>query len=111
MSQNTTEHIAGSRTRAPDTTVRVRYFAAARAATGTEAETLQLPAADGPSPTRAVVEALLGQLHSQPVTGQPPLARVLARSSFLLNGVACPEPSTEIPDAAVLDVLPPFSGG
>ena len=111
MSQNTTEHLAGSDTCATGTCVRVRYFAAARAAAGTEAETLQLPAADGPPPTRADVEALLRQLHLQPVPGQPPLAQVMARSSFLLNGVACPEPTTQIPDQGILDVLPPFSGG
>jgi hypothetical protein len=43
--------------------------------------------------------------------GQPPLGQVLARSSFLLDGVACPDPDTRVPAAATLDVLPPFSGG
>lgn len=92
-------------------TVRVRFFAAARAAAGTEAEILALPTGDGASCTRGEVEALLVRGHSQPVPGQPPLGQVLARSSFLLDGVACPDPGTEIPAGAVLDVLPPFSGG
>lgn len=85
----------------------MRYFAAARAAAGTEAETVDL---DGPA-TRRAVEALLVRRHPQPVPGQPPLAQVLARSSFLLDGVACPDPEAELPAGAVLDVLPPFSGG
>ncbi len=85
----------------------MRYFAAARAAAGTEAETLTL---DRPS-TRRQVEALLVRAHPQPVPGQPELGQVLARSSYLLDGIACPDPDTHIPDQAVLDVLPPFSGG
>lgn len=86
----------------------VRYFAAARAAAGTEAETVPLTA---PTRTRREVEALLVARHRQPEPGRPPLAQVLARSSFLLDGVACPDPDTTVPDGAVLDVLPPFSGG
>jgi sulfur-carrier protein len=87
----------------------VRYFAAARAAAGTEAEALELPA-DRPC-TRQEVEELLARAHPEPPPGQPPLAEVLARSSFLLDGVACPDPQAPVPDGAVLDVLPPFSGG
>ncbi|MFI7483561.1 MoaD/ThiS family protein [Kocuria sp. M1R5S2] len=87
----------------------VRYFAAARAAAGTDSETVPL---DGPAaPTRREVECLLAARHPQPPSGQPPLAQVLARSSFLLDGVACPDPRTPIGPDAVLDVLPPFSGG
>ncbi|MEX5303425.1 MoaD/ThiS family protein [Kocuria sabuli] len=85
----------------------VRYFAAARAAAGTEAETLDL---DRPT-TRRDVETLLARAHPHPGPGQPPLAQVLARSSYLLDGIACPDPDTPIPHEAVLDVLPPFSGG
>jgi molybdopterin converting factor small subunit len=88
--------------------VLVRYFAAARAAAGTEAETVPL---DAPALPRREVEGLLAARHPQPPAGQPPLAEVLARSSFLLDGVACPDPDTTVPDGAVLDVLPPFSGG
>jgi sulfur-carrier protein len=87
----------------------VRYFAAARAAAGTEAETVTVPA--GRACTRQDVEALLVRAHPQPPPGQPPLAEVLARSSFLLDGIACPDPATPVPAGAVLDVLPPFSGG
>ena len=85
----------------------MRYFAAARAAAGTETETLTLPRPT----TRGEIQALLIEAHPHPVPGQPPLAQVLTRSSYLLDGVACPDPGTTIPDQAVLDVLPPFSGG
>lgn len=87
--------------------VLVRYFAAARAAAGTEAETLTL---DRPA-TRGHIQDLLARAHPHPGPGQPDLAQVLARSSYLLDGIACPDPDTTIPDEAVLDVLPPFSGG
>lgn len=86
----------------------VRYFAAARAAAGTDTESLPL---EGPVPARREVEEMLARRHPQPPPGQPPLAEVLARSSYLLDGVACPDPHTPVQDDAVLDVLPPFSGG
>lgn len=88
--------------------MQVRYFAAARAAAGTEAETVPL---DRPSRPRREVEELLVARHPRPAPGRPPLAEVLARSSFLLDGVACPDPHAPVPDGSVLDVLPPFSGG
>jgi len=88
--------------------MRIRYFAAARAAAGTEAEDLH----PGPGPvSRREVEAHLVRAHPDPLPGQPGLGQVLARSSFLLDGVACPDPATVIPPQATLDVLPPFSGG
>ncbi len=86
----------------------MRYFAAARAAADTEAETV---AFDAPALPRREVEEMLVARHPQPAPGRPPLAQVLARSSFLLDGVACPDPDTPVPADAVLDVLPPFSGG
>ena len=91
----------------------VRYFAAARVAAGTEAETVPLDGAapGGVGPVRRDVEEMLARRHPQQPPGQPPLAEVLARSSFLLDGVACPDPATRVSAEAVLDVLPPFSGG
>ena len=88
--------------------MQIRYFAAARAAAGTEAEVLDL---DGPALSRREVEELLARRHPEPPPGQPPLGQVLARSSFLLDGVACPDPGAEVPAGATLDVLPPFAGG
>lgn len=91
----------------------VRYFAAARAAAGTDTETVALERVSpgGTAPTRRHVEELLARRHPQPPPGQPPLAQVLARSSYLVDGIACPDPEAEVPPDAVLDVLPPFSGG
>lgn len=82
-------------------TLRVRYFAAARAAAGTEYETVTLP--QGASVADAVAE--LRELHPDR------LPKVLAAASYLLDGVAVRNAATTIPRDAELDVLPPFAGG
>lgn len=84
------------------TTVRVavRFFAAARAAAGTEAEELTLPAG-------ATVQALVDQLASR----NPQLERVLARCSYLCDGVAVRDTGMTLLNTQTLDVLPPFAGG
>jgi molybdopterin synthase sulfur carrier subunit len=51
--------------------------------------------------------AELGRLLS---TGNPALADVLARSTFLVDGRAT-HPDILIPASAQVDVLPPFAGG
>jgi len=78
------------------TTVTVRYWAAARAAAGTDSETLT-----GVT-VREVVDAA--------VAAHPDLARVAAVATFLLDGrsVTRDEP---VPDGATVEVLPPFAGG
>ncbi|TNC28133.1 MoaD/ThiS family protein [Amycolatopsis alkalitolerans] len=83
------------------TTVLVRYFASARAASGVEQETLQLPAGTS-------VSDVLGVLR-----GRHPekLPKVLEAASFLLDGIAVRDRSRTVPDGAELDVLPPFAGG
>jgi sulfur-carrier protein len=83
-------------------TVTVRYFAAARAAAGTEVEELALPA--GPY----TVDDVLRELS---VRHGPGLSRVLGACSFLLDEVAVRSRSVPLSDGAVLDVLPPFAGG
>ncbi|MEN3268920.1 MAG: sulfur-carrier protein [Pseudonocardia sp.] len=85
------------------TTIRatVRYFAAARAAAGAEAEQVELP-------TDGTVEDLLATIRDR---HGPELARVLERCTFLLDEVAVRNRSTPLPDQATLDVLPPFAGG
>ena len=85
------------------TTIRatVRYFAAARAAAGTESEPEELPA-DG------TVEHLLAAIRDR---HGAELAHVLERCTFLLDEVAVRNRSTPLPDQATLDVLPPFAGG
>jgi molybdopterin converting factor small subunit len=81
-------------------TVTVRYFAAARAAAGVEAEKVEV--ADGAS-----VEDLLATVRGI----GPELARLLDRCSFLLDEVAVRDRGARLHEGAVLDVLPPFAGG
>lgn len=88
----------------------VRYFAAAKAAAGVATEQVDLDHVDA-DPTRGAVENHLISLHPESPAGEPPLAEVLARSSFLLDGQSCPTPQTPVHGNATLDVLPPFAGG
>jgi sulfur-carrier protein len=82
------------------TRVTVRFFAAARAAAGVEETDLALP-------TGATVADLIGVLEAQ----GPDLARVLARCSYLCDGVAVRDTTAVLADSCVVDVLPPFAGG
>lgn len=89
-------------TTAPTTaTVRVRYFAGARAAAGVNEETVVLPAG-------ATVRDLVADLAAR--HGEA-LTRVLTACSFLLDGVAVRDQATDLPDGSGVDVLPPFAGG
>ncbi|OBB61947.1 molybdopterin synthase sulfur carrier subunit [Mycobacterium sp. 852013-51886_SCH5428379] len=84
------------------TTVRVtvRFFAAARAAADAESIDLEL----APDTTVAqVVSELSGRSTD--------LARVLARCSYLCDGVAVRDQAMTLQNAQTLDVLPPFAGG
>jgi molybdopterin synthase sulfur carrier subunit len=76
----------------------VRYFAAARAATGTATE--EIPAGS----LKELVEALELR-HGQR------LIRVLGACSFLVDGLSCREPATTLTGSSTVDVLPPFAGG
>ena len=78
--------------------VRVRYWAAARAAAGHEEETVDA----------STVGELLTALARRPA-----LATVLSASSLLVDGAAVrrQETSRVIPAGTVVDVLPPFAGG
>lgn len=80
--------------------VTVRYFAAARAAAGVEAETLVVR----PGTT---VSELVERLA---VRGSG-LATVLSRCSYLCEGIAVRDEATALHPGDTLDVLPPFSGG
>jgi molybdopterin converting factor small subunit len=84
------------------TTVRVavRFFAAARAAAGTETEDLTVPAG-------TTVQSLVDELASR----SPELDRVLKRCSYLCDGVAVRDTGMSLQNAQTLDVLPPFAGG
>lgn len=80
--------------------VTVRYFAAARAAAGTESETVAV--APG-----ATISGLLSTLRSRSYE----LATVLDRCSFLCDGIAVREVLTPLEMDQTVDVLPPFAGG
>ncbi len=81
----------------------VRYFAGARAAAGTDEETVRLEANTTPVDAAAVIDAL----HDRHTS----LASVLPACSFLLAGLAVRDRSVAVPDGSTLDVLPPFAGG
>ena len=83
------------------TTIAVRYFAAARAAAGVDADKVQV-ASD------ATVADLL---HAVRAEHGPELARVLQRCSYLLDEVAVRDLGAPLGAATALDVLPPFAGG
>ena len=84
-----------------DVTATVRYFAGAKAAAGKPAETVVLPEGT----TVADLVAAIAADHGEALT------RVLAASSLLLDGLAVHERTAPLPDAATVDVLPPFAGG
>lgn len=81
--------------------VRLRYYAGARAAAGTTEEVLSLPAGG------TVADAL----RKAETHGGPALGRVLPACSFLLDGLAVHDPETSLTDGVQLDILPPFAGG
>lgn len=81
--------------------VSVRYFAAARAASGIDEERLVVA---GPATVEAVLAAAVSAHGDE-------LERVLARCSYLRNSIAVHGLSTPLNDGDVLDVLPPFAGG
>lgn len=80
--------------------VTVRYFAAARSASGFDDEIIGL--APG-----ATVGALVHTLSER----DPELAKVLSRCSYLCDGIAVRDLGMTLVDAQTLDVLPPFAGG
>lgn len=81
--------------------VTVRYFAAARAASGTDSELVD-----------ATPQTTVGQLVRQLAADHgEKLADVLERCSFLVDGVACADGLAVVTPDGTVDVLPPFAGG
>jgi acylphosphatase len=76
-------------------TVTVRYWAGAQRAAGVENESL--------------TASSVGELRAQ-LQARPPLARVAAVASFLVDGVQADD-DTALHEGAEVDVLPPFAGG
>ncbi len=77
-------------------TVTVRYWAGAREAAGTATET-------HPGDT-------VGAVLDAAVAAHPALERVVAVSTFLLDGRAS-DRGAAVSDGVTLEVLPPFAGG
>lgn len=82
-------------------TLRVRYYASARAAAGTESEDLTVPAG-------TTVAELIERLAAEHPEKLP---KVLAAASYLVDGFAVRDTSAVLADGAEFDVLPPFAGG
>jgi molybdopterin synthase sulfur carrier subunit len=80
--------------------VTVRYFAAARAAAGVEAETVVVR----PGTT---VSGLVERLAARGSR----LATVLTRCSYLCDGIAVRDETAALHPGDTVDVLPPFAGG
>ncbi|ACY96191.1 MULTISPECIES: MoaD/ThiS family protein [Thermomonospora] len=79
----------------------IRYWAAARAAAGVEEE---------PYEAATLAEAL----HNARRGRSGDFARVLERSSFLIDGAPVgtrPHEGVALAEGAVIEVLPPFAGG
>lgn len=80
--------------------ITVRYFAAARAAAGVDDEQVDLP-----------VGTTVGGLVNSLAARDAGLAKILARCSYLRDGMAVRSLDTALADAQTIDVLPPFAGG
>jgi molybdopterin converting factor small subunit len=81
-------------------TITVRYFAAARAAAGSECEQLAVRAG---ATVGELVDTLGGRSRE--------LARVLSRCSYLCDGMAVRDQAQPLQAGNTIDVLPPFAGG
>ncbi|KZS76806.1 hypothetical protein A4G26_21445 [Mycobacterium kansasii] len=81
--------------------VTVRYFGAARAATGRHEEAVPVRAGD----TVAQVVSAIGGRHGER------MADLLQRCSFLLDEMAVTSRRCQVAHLSTLDVLPPFAGG
>ncbi len=89
--------------------VTLRYWAAAKEAAGTAEETVVA------GTLAEVLATARGSDSKRSDAAQDPRLRtILARSSFLVDGVPvgtrAPE-AVQLADAAVIEVLPPFAGG
>ncbi|MBE3079805.1 MoaD/ThiS family protein [Clavibacter michiganensis] len=86
--------------------VPVELFAAASAALGRTTDELDLP--DG-----AALGDLMDALGSRAAASEDPAnaAAVLARCTYLVEGVATTDRDARLTAGSAVDVLPPFSGG
>lgn len=78
----------------------IRYYAAAKEATGSEEETIPI----GP-------DASLQDLCDAIVAAHPAMVGVIPQCSLLLDGAAVTDPDHLLAQVSTVDVLPPFAGG
>ncbi|GAC85753.1 MoaD/ThiS family protein [Gordonia paraffinivorans] len=78
----------------------VRFFAAARAAAGTDETVVDV-----------ATSTTLGELETQLARGNDELRKVLDRCSYLRDEIALTDRSQQLGTCTTLDVLPPFAGG
>ncbi|QSB14874.1 MoaD/ThiS family protein [Natronosporangium hydrolyticum] len=78
----------------------IRYFAGARAAAGVAEERLPVTQITLPELTAALTDR-----HGRR------LGEVLSVASFLVDGAVWRAPERQLPETAVVEVLPPFAGG
>jgi len=97
--------------------VTLRFFAAARAAIGVDELTFSLPsttgmgAAAGGGVAPTTLGALVTLVRPAATVDPAEAASVLARCSFLVDGVSTHDTATPVHDGSVVDVMPPFAGG
>lgn len=84
----------------PTIELTVRYFAAARAASGTDEQIVRVP-------TGTTVQQLADELGR----GSAELAHVLPRCSYLCDEIAVRDTNLTLHAGQIVDVLPPFAGG
>lgn len=79
--------------------VLVRYWAGARHAAGVESDEVR--------------GATVGEVLDAVLARRPALEPVLAVASVLVDGLAGPasQRDREVPDGALVEILPPFAGG
>lgn len=86
--------------------VSVELFAAAAAALGRTTDEVELPSA-------AVLGDLMDALGARAAASSDPAnaSAVLARCTYLVEGVATTDRDAPLTAGSAVDVLPPFSGG
>ena len=90
--------------------MKVRFFAAAAAATGIEEQQVDLGATA--RFTLADLSTLLtDSFPASASASTPPLSELLTRCSFLVNEVSQRDLDVALAPGDVVDVLPPFAGG
>lgn len=85
-------------------TVTLRFFAAAKAATGLD-EVL------GTFEHEPTIGELVAGIAPGPASDADELQAILRRCSFLVDGVSTRDRALVVPSGSVVDVMPPFAGG